>query len=711
MNWPDIVLAFTNDHLLDLARERGIAPAMFFHLRRLGLLGWFKGGPAFPIANSAGEVIGFHSRLRLAEGQRQTWHYDWFGNQRDVRPLVLGNLEAAVEVWVFESPWDAIAALATQGWHLTPINDQQIAAVITRGALNGVKIRGLIPAGKRILAFPQNDPVKNPGKPTPAQKWLGDIVEHAGSPVRVVQTPPQFKDLNDWVKAGAKLPDLHAAISAAQPASVTHTPSIELIDSDDQGEEVDEVDEPFPTDALPSPYSDMVREVARVLQVPEAIPGMTMLPAISTAIGPALRTELIPGRITRGNIFVLGVGRSGTGKSLGADPILAPLYDLDSARLEQWKREARPGLEARRKLLAAEIERITKSVKRSAGEVQRATLESELAGKQAALQQVDDSLIEPHLMCEDITSQKLAMLMKQNGEATSIITTDGGDLVNNLLGRYSKLDRTDDALVVKGFSGDPCMVDRMGRDSIRLKHPWLSMLLWVQPEKRDTLFGSRQLRDGGLLPRCLIAEIDADLNHIEETAADITTKTRLAYTQQISTLLQTFRLGQQTHLINATAEARQIVRTYANEIIDQRNAAASSRLDSFRARWAEQACRLSVVLHAAKWGPEAAKQVLDAETAQAGVTLARWFGEQQMRLLGEGEADEREQVLTGLRNLARQKPNGFTARDVYRARICDTAKEAERCLEAFVAKGLLSGDKVKTPGRPKFVYCFAGGAA
>lgn len=149
---------------------------------------------------------------------------------------------------------------------------------------------------------------------------------------------------------------------------------------------------------------------------------------------------------------------------------------------------------------------------------------------------------------------------------------------------------------------------------------------------------------------------------------------------------------------------------YFNEVKAQRRG-VSPRLRSFLARWAEQACRLSVVLHAAKRGPAAATAILDAETAQAGVSLARWFGQQQMKLLGEGEADEREQVLTGLQNLARQKPEGFTAREVCRAHICDNADEAKGHLESFVTAGLLSRADVKTDGRPKVVYQYKGGAA
>lgn len=58
----------------------------------------------------------------------------------------------------------------------------------------------------------------------------------------------------------------------------------------------------------------------------------------------------------------------------------------------------------------------------------------------------------------------------------------------------------------------------------------------------------------------------------------------------------------------------------------------------FAARWAEQAWRLSVGLHTMAHADAAHKHPLSSETAQNGITVARWFVEQQLVLL---EADRR----------------------------------------------------------------------
>lgn len=376
--------------------------------------------------------------------------------------------------------------------------------------------------------------------------------------------------------------------------------------------------------------------------------------------------------------------------------------------MAQWQRETWPGLEARKDILIAEVKRLVGSVKRIADE-QRKRLQAELAKKKAELQEVEDALkATPRLICEDVTSQELAIIMQKNDETTALISTDAGEVVNNLLGRYSKLDRADDSLAVKAFSGDRCLVDRVGRPPVNLKSPCMTMLLMIQPDKLASLMQSPQLLEGGFLPRCLIAKIGVKLAHLKPGVREIDRAIRSAYTNELSNLLTAFRLGKERHLIDATPEALQIMLDYVNEIIDDREM-AMLRTDSFLARWAEQACRLSVVLHAAKWGSQAATQVLDVDTARGGVALARWFGRQQLQVLNSADAETRAQVLTGIQNLAHQQPEGFTAREVYRANICDSAEDAERYLRGFVAKGVLSETKRQTGGRPTVVYQFAGG--
>jgi hypothetical protein len=59
-----------------------------------------------------------------------------------------------------------------------------------------------------VHGFRQND--------TPAEKWLAEVCAHAGCKVLHVVTPAQFKDLNDWTRAGATVSGIMGAIQEAK---------------------------------------------------------------------------------------------------------------------------------------------------------------------------------------------------------------------------------------------------------------------------------------------------------------------------------------------------------------------------------------------------------------------------------------------------------------------------------------------------------------
>ena len=75
--------------------------------------------------------------------------------------------------------------------------------------------------------------------------------------------------------------------------------------------------------------------------------------------------------------------------------------------------------------------------------------------------------------------------MKSTDETLASLSPDAGTAVNNILERYSKLDRTDESLYINSYSGDYCRADRIGRSSVTLHKPCLTVLWLVQPDKAD----------------------------------------------------------------------------------------------------------------------------------------------------------------------------------------------------------------------------------
>jgi hypothetical protein len=80
-----------------------------------------------------------------------------------------------------------------------------------------------------------------------------------------------------------------------------------------------------------------------------------------------------------------------------------------------------------------------------------------------------------------------------------------------------------------------------------------------------------------------------------------------------------------------------------NSIVDRRCEELRD-INSFAARWNENAWRLAVVLHAAKHGSESCKRQLEENTVREAIELSRWFAEEQLDLLGRGREQKLQQL-------------------------------------------------------------------
>jgi hypothetical protein len=207
-DWRACVNAFTDADMLSLQIQRRYSRKLCSWLKENALIGKYKDCFAFPVHDRARNVVACHHRPK--DG---SWRY--YPQGAKVRPLIIGELVAGDTVHVFESYWDAFAFMDKSG--------ERHGIIITRGASNGALVAGLIPAEALVYAWKQNDELKN-GKRA-GDEWLKEVVQHAGAKVRCPKTPSQFKDLNDWTRAGATDKDLLGAIVEAEKAAAVEAQS------------------------------------------------------------------------------------------------------------------------------------------------------------------------------------------------------------------------------------------------------------------------------------------------------------------------------------------------------------------------------------------------------------------------------------------------------------------------------------------------------
>jgi Protein of unknown function (DUF3987) len=684
-DWDRCVADLTDEIIASVAKWRGFAPEFLQELKRENLIGLHETLIAFPVKNN-GAIVGTHRRLRNGN-----WLYT---KAIKAAPLVFGELTPGEPMQVFESTWDGLDYMDKSG--------ERNGVIITRGSGNG-KLAKVIPANCTVYLWPQNDPVdpKHPDKDTPALTWEKDVRRNINPSctLKRVKIPAQHKDLNDWTKAGATADDLLEAtvkaevVRESEPVVNSTSPAGRA----SAGFEGFAGEVPFPLRCLTPPLEAMATAVCETERVPESLAGSCALGILSSSIGAGLQIQSAPNRATRGNLYILASAESGSGKSETFRHLAKPFQNFEHERLLGWKKLTRPGLLAERDILESEIGKLKKDVAKEPTALGRDEIRQELESKRAALETVEEKLRQPILSCEDVTTEKLAVLLAHNGEQLASLSADALSIVNILLGRYSSLDRTDESLYLKAFSGDACRVDRMSRESISLESPCLVALWLTQPDKLDSLLMEQSLSEGGLIPRILACHTNCQPREIADNVPAIPLSIATTYADLIRSLLTTYRLASEPQTIYPTPEALRAMNAHHNAIVVRRRGELRD-VTSFAARWNEMAWRIAVCLHAAQYGAEAHCRQLDLGTAQRAITVADWFADRQLEILNAGRTQRKFERLQKLKDLIVQQYSGkATLRDLHRRNGFEP-DETRELAAAF--PNVLALEKRETGGRP-----------
>ena len=491
----------------------------------------------------------------------------------------------------------------------------------------------------------------------------------------------------------------------AQPQPDTRPSGAAAAIADHPGADAGEAVKPFPLDRLPPAAAMIAAAIARTERTPEALAGCCTLGILSAAIGAGLQVQSGPDRATRGNVYLLASAESGSGKSETFRHAARPFHEFERAAVERWRTEVAPRVETEAAMLEARIGHLKKDAGRAVDAIERESLRGELEKATASLAAAKGECITPALCCEDVTSERLAVMLANQNEQLASLSPDAGAIVNNLLGRYSKLDRTDESIYLKAFSGDYCRVDRQGREPVVLASPCLAALWLTQPDKVEVLLAERSLTDGGLIPRLLVCHTHAQPRPIVDGIEGIPQATANAWAMLVGKLLRTFRLAAQPVTIEPTPEARQAMKEHFNGIVGRRLGDLRD-VTTFAARWNEQAWRIAVCLHAGLFGEQAGNRPIEIDTARNAIALADWFAGQQLQILSAGRHAARQSLKDQILALLADTPAGITGRDVQRARIKSTADEAHALLAGMEVEGELEGhdSKPDTGGHITRIY-------
>lgn len=284
------------------------------------------------------------------------------------------------------------------------------------------------------------------------------------------------------------------------------------------------------------------------------------------------------------------------------------------------------------------------------------------------------------------------MIAENDGKA-AIFSPEGGifDLLKGMYTRYVNID-----VFLKGYSGDPIRVDRIGRESETIYNPVLTVMLMAQPSVLAGVMDNGNFRGRGLTSRFLYCVPESNVGKRRYRSEPIADEVYQRYEQCIRNILLD-EPDDKPQVIKLSEEADDMLKAFSEELEPKLNneyadiADWAGKLVGSTARIAELLCRAEVrITREFLDSPE--PLVVSGEIMANAIRIGRYFMEHAKSAFSLLGVDE------GIRNCkyvlsAIQKANlvEVSRRDIMRlCRSLKTKDEVQTIIEELIEFGYLA---------------------
>jgi putative DNA primase/helicase len=540
--------------------------------------------------------------------------------------------------------------------------------------------------GRNVAVLPDND---DPGRIHAQQVSL--TLQGIAASVCVVDLPnlPPKGDVSDWIAAGGTKDALGRLAGAAPvwtPAVVQ--PWAEIVS-------FDELNLPeFPIDTLPDVLRRWVEAESRATQTPADLAALLALAVCSATIARRVVVEPRPGWREPVNLFVAALLEPGNRKSAVFGDAMRPLRELEAELIES----ARPSV-ARKESERRQSESRLRKLEKTAAEKEDAEARSEACELAAELAERAEPVL-PRLIVDDATSEKLGMMLAEQGGRIASMSPEGG-VFDLMAGLYSKSGIPQFGVYLMGHSGDDLITDRVSRKSVRVERPALTCAYAMQPAVIEGLAENAAFRGRGLLARFLYA---APLSWIGQRAIappPVSDATRETYRQAVRTLAKI----EGEFVLQLADDASAVLKKWETKIeamLDEGGEMEIMR--DWGAKLAGATLRLAAVLHCLEHGPAGR---IGGPIIAAAVELAQYLVPHADAVLNMMQAKEEsgdDDARYVLRWIERHGRREFTKRDAQQhgKQRFPKADAIDPALAKLTLRGYirLRPSEVTGPGRP-----------
>ena len=421
--------------------------------------------------------------------------------------------------------------------------------------------------------------------------------------------------------------------------------------------------ENFPLEVLPPLLKGITSDLASVYQLPVCLPAMSALAVLSAAAGKAFVCRGgYREKITRLNLYVVPVVERGLGKGLTGETLMSPFANASD--------ELAKASEAANAPKRQEVAELRKSIKTK--KQQDDMGEEKLSQCRSRIWELEEQIDRvPTLWIQDATSEALARVLSQNGESLFCFSTEGGNVIDVALGKYTN--GSDINLLLSAYSGDRVSYHRIGRPDVTLREPTLSLLLMVQGEVLRKVLRSDEAFGRGLTARMMIFDSGAERKH--DTGGGGSFLAAGKWADLIDAIMRQRSSGQQE--MRCSEAAREIFTAFHNEAVDFENRNFPD-LAGESSRWRENAIKVAGLLALSEL-----RQEVGVEDARAAVAVVKWCGFNYFKMLSSSRRSRLEEEIGGLEKILR--PRGLVGMTL--SELDDHGYDRARLEKIFAASG------------------------
>jgi len=310
----------------------------------------------------------------------------------------------------------------------------------------------------------------------------------------------------------------------------------------------------FPADALPEDIRKFVLAVAESTQTPVDMAGTAALSILSVCLQGKYKVQGKADWLEPLNTYALIIATPSERKSAVLNQMLRPINDYEAqynqrnASLVEASRMRKRVLEKKQAVLEGRF------AKGMAEEEELERIAAEIANFQEK---------QPlQLYVDDVTTEKLVSVLSANRGRAALISSEGG-IFDTLAGAYGRNVNID--VMLKGYSGDPIRVERVGRQGESVMNPALTVLLMAQPDMVSAVLGNKTFRGRGLTARFLYCMPLSKLGSRKQDSAPVPEEVASGYARKIGNLLQD-EYEATPRVISLSEEAREKLFAFSAEL-------------------------------------------------------------------------------------------------------------------------------------------------